>query len=395
MTDFIPYGTQCIDDSDIEYVIKALKSNWLTQGPAIKSFEYEISKYCGVKHAIAVCNATAALHLCCLALDVGEGDLVWTSPITFVSSAYCAICCGAKVDFVDIDSKTYNMSVEALEDKLIQARKQNKLPKVVIPVHFAGQSCDMKKIKELSIEYGFKIIEDASHAIGGEYLNNKIGSCQYSDLSVFSFHPVKIITTGEGGMITTNDDKLAEKIAMLRTHGITRDPNLMTNSKDQVQNNGAWYYEQLDLGFNYRITDIQCALGLSQFKKLDKFISMRHDIAKKYNNSFLDLDIVTPYQSPDAYSALHLYPIQVADASERKEVFEFLRENNIGVNVHYIPVYWQPYYQKLGFKVGLCPDAEKYYARSISLPMYPKLINKQIEYVVEKIKEATISYSFS
>jgi UDP-4-amino-4,6-dideoxy-N-acetyl-beta-L-altrosamine transaminase len=385
MNDFIPYGTQCIDDSDIESVVDVLKSSWLTQGPVIKSFESEISKYCKTKHAIAVSNATSALHLCCLALDVGERDIVWTSPITFVSSANCALFCGARVDFVDIDPKTYNMSVAALEEKLISARKQNKLPKVVIPVHFAGQSCDMQKIKELSDNYGFKIIEDASHAIGGEYLNNKIGSCQYSDLSVFSFHPVKIITTGEGGMITTNDDKLAEKITMLRTHGITRDPNLMTNLKDKIQNNGAWYYEQLDLGFNYRITDIQCALGLSQFKKLDKFISMRHDIAKKYNNSFKDLDIVTPYQSPDSHSALHLYPIQVADARERKDVFEHLRANNIGVNVLYIPVYLQPYYQKLGFKEGLCPEAEKYYAKSICLPMHVSLDASKQAYVVENI----------
>lgn len=379
---FIPYGRQNISDDDIARVVETLKSDFLTQGPAVTDFENSVADYCAVKHSFAVANATCALHLAYLALDVGKGDAVWTSPNTFLSTTNAALMCGADVDFVDVCPKTYNMCAGKLERKLIEAEKQSKLPKVVAPVHFAGQSCNMVKIKELADKYGFYIVEDAAHAVGGSYLDKKIGSCQYSDISIFSFHPVKIITTAEGGMLTTNDDKLAQKISMLRTHGMTRDPSLMTKELE-----GPWYYQMLDLGYNYRITDLQCALGLSQLERIDKLVANRHRILKKYESLLGgDSRVTLPYQSNFSYSGLHLYPIHVAK-EKRLEIFEHLRASQIGVNVHYIPVYLQPYYQNLGFKEGYCPVAEEYYAGAISLPMFPDLTDDQVEYVVERLLE--------
>ena len=379
---FIPYGRQNISEDDITAVVEALQSDFLTQGPAVESFEDVVKQYCGVRHGFAVANATCALHLAYLALDVGCGDIVWTSPNTFLSTANAALMCRADIDFVDICPETYNMSVDKLEQKLIEAKNTGKLPKVVAPVHFAGQSCDMKKIWQLSQDYGFAIVEDAAHAIGGKYLDKPVGSCEYSDITIFSFHPVKIITTAEGGMLTTNSDKLAAKISSLRTHGMTRDPGLMTKESE-----GPWFYQMLDLGYNYRITDLQCALGLSQFKRLDDIVSKRHEILDKYRNLLGDkADVVIPEQAEYSYSGLHLYPVQVPK-EKRLEVFEYLRNNNIGVNIHYIPVYLQPYYEKLGFKKGYCPNAESYYQSAISLPMYPDLTDGQIEHVCEKLIE--------
>ncbi len=380
--DFIPYGRQNISEDDISAVVETLRSDFLTQGPAVTSFENAIKQYCDVKHGFAVANATCALHLAYLALDVGTGDIVWTSPNTFLSTANAALMCGADIDFVDICPKTYNMSVGKLEQKLLDAKKIGKLPKVVAPVHFAGQSCDMKKISQLSQEYGFAIVEDAAHAIGSKYLGKPVGSCEYSDITIFSFHPVKIITTAEGGMLTTNSDELAAKISSLRTHGMTRDPELMTKESD-----GPWFYQMLDLGYNYRITDLQCALGLSQFARLDSIVSKRHDILNKYKRLLTGkLGVVIPEQSEFSYSGLHLYPIQVPK-EKRLEVFKHLRDCNIGVNVHYMPVYLQPYYEKLGFKIGYCKNAESYYESAISLPMYPDLTDEQIKYLCEKLIE--------
>ncbi|MED7787538.1 UDP-4-amino-4,6-dideoxy-N-acetyl-beta-L-altrosamine transaminase [Francisella sp. 19X1-34] len=381
--DFIPYGRQNISADDISAVVDTLKSDFLTQGPTVRSFEKAVAKYCESKYAFAVANATCALHLAYLALDVGAGDIIWTSPNTFLSTANAAIMCGADVDFVDICSKTYNMSINSLEQKLLEAKKTNKLPKVVVPVHFAGQSCDMQKIHSLSKEYGFYIVEDAAHAIGGKYFDKPVGSCQYSDITVFSFHPVKIVTTAEGGMLMTNSSKLAERIGLLRTHGMTRDESLMTKESE-----GPWYYEMLDLGYNYRITDMQCALGLSQMSRLDDFVAKRHSILKKYENLLSDCeDVVLPYQFEKSYSGLHLYPV-VVPSNKRRRVFENLRNNNIGVNVHYIPVYLQPYYQRKGFDKGYCSNAESYYNGAISLPMYPDLTEEQILKVVRVLKEA-------
>ena len=376
----IPYGRQNISEADIKAVTDVLRSDFLTQGPAVKNFEDKLAAYVGASHAIAVCNATAALHIACLALGVGKGDVVWTSPISFVASANCALYCGAEIDFVDIDGNTFNMSPDALEEKLKTAKKK---PKVVIPVHIAGQSCEMEKIAKLAKQYGFKIIEDASHAIGGSYKKKKIGSCQYSDITVFSFHPVKIITTGEGGMLTTNDAELAAKLALLRTHGITRETGQLSKNTDEP-----WYYEQIDLGFNYRITDMQCALGASQMDRLDEFVAKRHKIAKKYDKMLADLPLQTPIQHPDTHSAYHLYPIMLDEPELRKEVFIKLRKAGIGVNVHYIPIHTQPYYRKLGFKDGQFPNAEEYYSGAISLPMFPDLTEEQQDFVVKALKEA-------
>lgn len=376
---FIPYGRQNISEADIASVIEVLKSDWLTQGPMIERFEQAVSEYCGTAHGVAMMNATCALHLACLALDVGKGNRVWTSPNTFLASANCARYCGAEVDFVDICAKTYNMSVAALEEKLKKAKQINKLPKVVISVHFAGQSCNMLSIKKLADEYGFKIIEDASHAIGGRYLNEPIGNCRYSDITIFSFHPVKIMTTGEGGLAVTQDKKLADKMRLLRSHGMTRDEARMTSPSP-----GAWYYEQVDLGFNYRITDIQCALGLSQLKRVDEFVRKRHEFAAIYTQNLKDLPLVLPYQDPNTYSAFHLYVIQTSD---RKKVFDYLKSANIGVNVHYIPVHLQPYYCQFGFKMGDLPVAEAYYQQAITLPLYYDLIPTQQNYVITKLQE--------
>jgi len=366
---YIPYGKQEISQADIDEISKVLKSDWITQGPAIATFENALADYAKASYAVAVSSATAALHLACLSLGLGPGDYLWTSPNTFVASANCALYCGAKVDFVDIDLKTYNMDVTLLEEKLIAAAKTGTLPKIIIPVHFAGQSCDMRRIKALSSQYGFKIIEDASHAIGGTYENNKIGCCQYSDITVFSFHPVKIITTGEGGALLTNNIALRQKLLQLRSHGITRDESFMEDIS-----HGPWYYEQIDLGFNYRMTDIQAALGLSQLKRIDNYVALRRTLAESYTEKCTDMPIITPCQQSDGFSAWHLYVVQLALEKikmTRLRVFTKLREANIGVNVHYIPVYTQPYYKKMGFSAKKFPNTEYYYERALTLPLYP------------------------
>lgn len=383
----IPYGRQEITQSDIDAVIEVLRSDYLTQGPMVPFFEKTVAAYTSSKYAVATNSATSALHLACLSLGVKEGDVVWTSPITFVASANCALYCGAEIDFVDIDPNTYNLCSSKLEEKLAAAKKNGeKLPKVVILVHLCGQSCDMEAIYALSKTYGFRIIEDASHAVGGKYKNAPIGNCFYSDICVFSFHPVKVITTGEGGVALTNDKGLASKMELLRTHGITKNPDLMSQEME-----GSWYYEQIDLGYNYRMTDMQAALGVSQMERLDSYVAQRHKIAKYYNELILDDLIVKPYQHPDCYSAFHLYPIRIRlDKTEKAgcEIFEFLREHGVGVNRHYIPVHTQPYYKSLGFKKGDFPVAEKYYSETISLPVFPSLTHKQQEYIVEGINKA-------
>lgn len=378
----IPYGRQDITQADIDAIINVLRSDWLTQGPAVPRFEKTVAQYCVARHATAVCNATAALHIACRALELGPGDRLWTSPNTFVASANCALYCGAEVDFVDIDSRTYNMSADALREKLELAARKGLLPKVVVPVHFAGQSCDMRAIRSLANQYGFKIIEDASHAIGGQYLGEPIGNCRYSDIAIFSFHPVKIITTGEGGMALTNDDSLAERMQLLRSHGITRDPSHMSCTSD-----GAWYYQQIELGYNYRMTDIQAALGDSQMTRLDDFVSRRHKVSVRYASSLDDIPVVLPWQHPDTHSAFHLFPIRVP-ATDRQRVFDELRNAGIGVNVHYIPVHTQPYYRRLGFRPGDFPEAERYYQEAISLPMYPHLTAEQQDKVVAALSGA-------
>ncbi|MDC0893231.1 UDP-4-amino-4,6-dideoxy-N-acetyl-beta-L-altrosamine transaminase [Pseudomonadales bacterium] len=380
----IPYGKQDINQADIDSIVNVLKSDFLTQGPQIPLFEKYVSDYCGASSAVAVNSATSALHIACLALGLGQGDWLWTSPNTFVASANCGLYCGANVDFVDIDSKTYNLCAEELEKKLIQARKDNNLPKIVIPVHFAGQSCNMEKISSLSKEYGFSVIEDASHAVGGRYQDKSIGSCQYSDITVFSFHPVKIITTAEGGLATTNDDSIADKMKSLRSHGITRDTSLMTSASE-----GDWYYQQIDLGFNYRMTELQAALGVSQMKRLDEFVARRHEFQEYYDELLYSVPIVTPFQSPDCYSALHLYPILLDQSQVNKSrqlVFKELRASGIGVNVHYIPVHMQPYYKDKGFKQGDFPKAENYYKNVISIPLFQSLTKQMQDEVVGALK---------
>ena len=387
----IPYGRQEITDEDIAEVEKILRSDFLTQGPTVPKFEKEVADYCGATHAIAVNSATSALHIACLALDLGPGDLLWTSPNTFVASANCGRYCGADVDFVDIDPKTYNMSIDALSEKLIQAEKTGKLPKVVVPVHFAGQPCDMIAIHNLSKHYGFKILEDASHAIGASYDNIKIGSCKHSDITVFSFHPVKIITTAEGGMALTNNRVIAEKLLRLRTHGITNDKTKM-EERPKIE---IWNYQQIDLGYNYRMNDIQAALGLNQLKRLDKFVKQRHEIADYYNVKLKSLPLTTPWQSPNVYSSYHLYPILIKPnyiLQLQKLVYNELRKNGILVNLHYIPVHRHPYYEKLGFNKNDFPISEKLYQEIISIPMYQKIQNQHKEYVVETLKKAITKY---
>jgi len=382
----IPYGRQEISQPDINAVIDVLQSDFLTQGPAVPAFEQTVAEYCSVKHALAVNSGTSALHLACRALGVGASDWVWTTPITFVASANCALYCGASVDFVDIDPQSYNMSPEVLVKKLEEAGKSGRLPKVVIPVHLAGEPCNMQVIHELGRKYGFRIIEDASHAIGGRYKDEPIGSCRYSDITVFSFHPVKVVTTGEGGMCVTNDSELALRIELLRSHGITRDEQEMTHQAD-----GAWYYQQIDLGYNYRMTDIQAALGVSQMSRLDEFVAKRHAIAARYDELLKYLPVITPVRSPEGYSGMHLYVIRLKlDEIGRthREVFEALREQGIGVNLHYIPVYRQPWYEKMGFEPGYCPEAEQYYKEAISIPMYPGLTEALQEQVVDAIRKA-------
>lgn len=379
----IPYGRQDISQADIDAVIEVLQSDFLTQGPMVPRFEQSVATHVGAKYAVAVNSATSALHIACMALDVGPGDVVWTSPITFVASANCARYCGAKVDFVDIDARTYNLCAVRLAEKLELAEASGKLPKVVIPVHLAGQPCDMQAIHGLSQKYGFKVIEDASHAIGGRYKGEPIGNCCYSDITVFSFHPVKIITTGEGGMALSNDPVLANKMVLLRSHGITRDPAEMTHAPD-----GLWYYQQIELGYNYRMTDIQAALGISQMKRLDQLVAKRHVLAANYDSIMKDLPITTPWQHPDGYSGLHLYIVRVDPEvlnATHHEVFERLRVAGIGVNLHYIPVYHHPYYAQQGFKPSDFPEAEKYYSEAISLPMFPALTENQQREVVQRL----------
>jgi UDP-4-amino-4,6-dideoxy-N-acetyl-beta-L-altrosamine transaminase len=380
----IPYGRQDISEKDIEAVCDVLRSDFLTQGPKIQEFESRLSSYTGAKFTVAMNSATSALHIACLALDVGPGDLVWTTPVTFVASANCVLYCGGEVDFVDIDSRTYNMCSNKLEEKLKVAKSSNRLPKVLIPVHLSGQSCDMEAIHRLSLQYGFKIIEDASHAIGGKYKDQKIGNCRYSDITIFSFHPVKIVTTAEGGAALTNDNFLAEKLSLLRTHGITRSEELMKN-----KSHGPWYYEQIALGFNYRITDMQAALGISQLDRLDAFVSRRQEVAKNYFKMLETTPLILPFQSSENYSAYHLFIVRISEKlkSRHKEIFVSLREKGIGVNLHYMPVYMQPYYEALGFKKGLCPVAEDYYSTAISIPMFSALSPEDQVTVCNTIKE--------
>lgn len=380
----IPYARQEISEEDIEAVVQVLQSDFLTQGPITPKFEQAVALRCHAQYAITSNSATSALHLTYLAMDLGPGDWLWTSPITFVATSNAALHCGAQVDFVDIDSRTYNLCPKALEAKLIQAERLGTLPKIVVAVHFSGQPCDMKAIHALGQRFGFKIIEDASHAIGAQYFGEPIGNCRYSDATIFSFHPVKIITTGEGGMVLTNDAALAARIDLLRNHGVTRDPSLMTKTAE-----GAWYYQQLMLGFNYRMTDIQAALGLSQLQRLDAFLSRRHEIAEYYNDQLKNTPIVLPYQAPDVDSALHLYVIQTQE-DNRAALFNALRAQEIFVNVHYIPVHLQPYYQKLGFKPGQFPVAEHYYAHAISLPMYTGLTKEQQDQVIHLINALSL-----
>jgi UDP-4-amino-4,6-dideoxy-N-acetyl-beta-L-altrosamine transaminase len=382
----IRYGQQDITQADIDAVVSVLKSVNLTQGPNIPQFEQSVMDHTGAKHAVAVNSATSALHIACLALGLGEGDWLWTTPNTFVASANCALYCGARVDFVDIDRRTYNLCPQKLEAKLIEAEKTRRLPKVVVPVHLTGQPCDMAAIHALGQKYGFKIIEDASHAIGGKYKGEPIGNGRYSDITVFSFHPVKIITTAEGGMALTNDDELATRLRLLRSHGITRDPTLMTEPM-----HGPWYYQQVALGYNYRMTDIQAALGVSQMTRLDQYVAKRHEIARRYDQLLANLPITLPWQHPDSYSAYHLYVIRLQLDKihvSHCQVFEALRAKDIMVNLHYIPVHTQPYYQQMGFKQGDYPEAEQYYREAISIPMHPTLTAEEQDFVVSSLKEA-------
>jgi UDP-4-amino-4,6-dideoxy-N-acetyl-beta-L-altrosamine transaminase len=385
----IPYGRHEITQADIDAVVAVLQSDFLTQGPQVPLFEQAIAKHVGAKYALAVNSATSALHIACLAIELGPGDLLWTSAISFVASANCGLYCGAQIDFVDIDSQTYNLCPKALELKLIQSKKNGRLPKVVIAVHLSGQPCDMAAIHKLSQKYGFKVIEDASHAIGGKYKDEFIGNCHLSDIAIFSFHPVKIITTAEGGMALTNNDKLAQKMALLRSHGITRDPKDMTHSS-----HGPWYYQQIELGYNYRMTEIQAALGLSQLKRLDSYVARRHELANYYNKLLINLPVITPWQHPDSYSGMHLYVIRLRLKeinTTHLEVFEFLREHGIAANLHYIPIPSHPYFQKMGFNKEDFPEAERYYKEAISIPMFQNLNYEDQDFIVDTLQQALIA----
>lgn len=384
----IYYGRQDINEADIQSVVDVLRSDFLTQGPVLEQFEKKVAKYCGARYAVAVTNATSALHIACRAAGLAEGDILWTSPITFTASANCGRYCGADVDFVDIDSKTYNMSIDWMERKLEQAKLDGKLPKIVEPVHLAGQPCDMKRIHELAVEYGFTVLEDASHAIGADYLDGKVGSCVYSDMAVFSFHPVKIITTGEGGMVLTNNEDLYKKLCLYRSHGITRDAALMTYVAD-----GPWYYQQIELGYNYRMTELQAALGFSQMDRLDEFVTRRRYLVNRYNELLQDLPVITPHVLEGAVPSWHLYMVR-ADFHELKinkvQLFEEMKKRGIVLNLHYIPVHMQPYYQELGFKKGNFPNSEKYYEDIFTLPLYYDFTDEQQDKVVEMLREVLL-----
>ncbi|WP_122665816.1 UDP-4-amino-4,6-dideoxy-N-acetyl-beta-L-altrosamine transaminase [Pseudomonas viridiflava] len=382
----IPYGRQDITQADIDAVVGVLQSDFLTQGPMVPRFESLIADYCRVEHALAVNSATSALHIACLALGLGAGDLLWTTPVTFVASANCGLYCGAQVDFVDIDPRTYNLDMAALEQKLLAAERLGKLPKVLVAVHLCGQPCDMARIYALSQRYGFRVIEDASHAIGGKYQDKPIGNCEYSDITVFSFHPVKIITTAEGGMVTTNDSQLAQKLGLLRSHGITRDPALMTHETD-----GPWYYQQIDLGFNYRMTELQAALGVSQMDRLDDYVARRHQLAARYCELLGHLPVTLPWQASEGYSGLHLFVIRLQLDKltvTHRQVFESLRAQGIGVNLHYIPVHTQPYFAQMGFAPEAFPESQKYYREAISIPMFQTMTFEQQDEVVAALGRA-------
>jgi len=385
----IPYGRQSLDQADIDAVVAVLQSDWLTQGPTIERFETAMAERCEAGFGIAVSNATAALHIACLAAGLGEGDALWTSPNTFLASANCGRYCGADVDFVDIDPLTWNLDVKALEHKLRAAERIGKLPKVLVAVAFSGQSCDMRAIAELARTYGFIVIEDASHAVGARYAGRPVGCGEFADMTVFSFHPVKIITTGEGGLVLTNRPELAERLRRLRSHGMTRDPAQMDEPS-----HGPWYYQQVELGFNYRITDMQAALGLSQLDKLDGFLARRHELAARYQALLADLPLGLPTAQADAESAWHLYVVRLQTqrlAVSHREVFEGLRAAGVGVNVHYIPVHLQPYYRDLGFIAGDFPEAEAYYAQAISLPLFPAMTHEQQDFVIAQLKTLLVT----
>lgn len=385
----IPYGRQNITEADIDAVVEVLGSDFITQGPAVPRFEEAVAAKVGAEHAVAVNSGTSALHVACLALGLGPGDQLWTVPNTFVASANCGRYCWADVDFVDIDPITWNMSLSSLKEKLVQAKKDGRLPKVVVPVHFAGQPTEQEEIRELSEEYGFRVIEDASHAIGASRNGEPVGSCRWSDITVFSFHPVKIITTAEGGMALTNDEELAEQMSLFRTHGITREP-------DQLQRvaSGPWYYEQQQLGFNYRMTDIQAALGISQLSRLDEYVSRRNLLADRYNAAFKDLPLQLPTVLPENHSAYHLYVIRLKlneIGKTHREVFEELRQKGVGVNLHYMPVHLQPYYRELGFAEGQSPEAEKHGEEAITLPLYPKMTEDEQDRVIAAVNEVMVN----
>jgi UDP-4-amino-4,6-dideoxy-N-acetyl-beta-L-altrosamine transaminase len=381
----IPYGRQTISRADIDAVTDVLTSDWLTQGPAVERFEKAVADQCGARYAVAVNSATSALHIACLAAGLGPGDLLWTSPNTFVASANCGRYCGADVGFVDIDPATYNLSVAELEKRLAAARRDGRLPRVLVPVHFAGQSCPMADIADLAREYGVATIEDASHAIGGRYRGEPVGSCAFSEMTVFSFHPVKIVTTGEGGVVTTNREDLYQHLVRLRSHGITRDERFMTGPS-----HGPWYYQQVELGFNYRMTDLQAALGASQMTRLEEFVARRHELAARYDEALAGLPLTLPWQHPDAYSAYHLYPIRLEGGEaplSKRQLFDGLRARGVLVNLHYIPVHTQPYYTDLGFRAGDFPEAERYYDEALSIPLFSGMTEAQQDYVVAALQE--------